>query len=259
MVASSHCSRCHVDYYHNPDVRILYIQSCDHLVCRPCVDELFRRSRTSQCPSCGLPVRFEEFSEKAFEARRVEDEVSIRRRICEIYCKATEDFATSEDYNRYLEEREDRIYAIVQASSEAEAQRCWREVEDYKVQNVEQIMRAQRLQPRKKFEKVVSIVEEEGLFCSRVNGDWGEGHTPEHPLRVRYRELFEQHKSEGPAVTLDSPVVSPQPMYGQFGQADLTRQRSGGGQVSDLCRRKARQLFFADLSAAAKGLALATA
>ncbi|CAE8636686.1 unnamed protein product [Polarella glacialis] len=196
------CSRCHVDYYHNPEVRVFFSAVCDHRVCERCISRLFR---DKTCPGCGKTVRAEDFSEHPRESREVESEVKVRRQVCDIYCKSEQDFVSAEEWDEYLVMREDIIYVLATPSSQDEVQETWRRIDQYREQNAEQILRAQHLRPRKKLQKLASIMKQEGTFASLVNADWNDRsnlESPVHPFQGQYRRLEE----DLPASPQDSPV-----------------------------------------------------
>lgn len=254
----STCSSCHVDYYHNPDVRIFFAAACDHRVCEPCIARLFQRGRAYPCPACGKSVRAEEFSELPGEARQVESEVKVRRQVLEVYCKTEDDFPNEQEWNEYLMEREDIIYRLVHPSSQEEVQDTRSRIDHYREMNAEQILRAQRLRPRKQFQRIINIIEEEGTFCSHVNTDWRErqqsGSAAGHPFQARYRDLLDNPPEDPLEAKQAEAAVSPfmpQPLHGERGPADLARQQTGGGLQPGLSIRKARHFFLADLAQAA--------
>lgn len=232
------CGACRVDYYHNPEVRVLF-STCDHLVCQPCWKRLFQ-GRKGPCPACGRSLLAADFSEQALESRQVESETQVRRRICEIYCKLRQHFASEEEYNDYLEEREDIIYALAHPASQDAAGEVWRRVERYSAANAEQILAEEAMRPRRKAQKILGIIEEEGDFCRRVNADWSQRdlrsmdtnevlaatlHGGEalaaaapaaapgaaHPFRERYRSLLSSIQS-GPGATAGSTAGAMQPL-----------------------------------------------
>jgi len=250
------CCACHVDYYYNPDIRVFFSGICDHRVCEPCITRLFQRGRTYPCPACGQSIRAEDFASEPREAKRVDSEVRIRRQICDIFCKSQDDFLSAAEYNEYLVQREDIIFRLVNPSSDEEVKDTWRHIEQYREQNAEQILRVQRLQPRQKFQKILRIIEDEGVFCSAVNREWGEvGNCPDvHPFQERYRSLLSHppdDEREALAAAQMSPFI-PQPLLGEHGPADKTRQMSGGGQSPNSSVKKARHFFFSDLRAASR-------
>ncbi|GBG68488.1 hypothetical protein CBR_g3032 [Chara braunii] len=67
-------------------------------------------------------------------------EVIVRKRIVEIYNKQQEDFGTLREYNDYLEEVEDIIFALVEGH-DVEAVEA--KIAKYKEENYEQIVMAQ--------------------------------------------------------------------------------------------------------------------
>eukprot|EP00747_Dinoflagellata_sp_TGD_P188286 gnl/TRDRNA2_/TRDRNA2_47074_c0_seq1.p1 gnl/TRDRNA2_/TRDRNA2_47074_c0~~gnl/TRDRNA2_/TRDRNA2_47074_c0_seq1.p1 ORF type:complete len:270 (+),score=55.34 gnl/TRDRNA2_/TRDRNA2_47074_c0_seq1:53-862(+) len=257
------CSACHVDYYHNADIRMLCTIVCDHRVCEPCVMRLFQHGRQYPCPACGKHLRAEDFSEQTLEDRRVCTETRIRREIGDIYSKTREDFPSTVDYDSFLEERENVMHRLVNPTSQEEVQDLWKRIDVYKEQNAEQILRERGLQPRKKLHRVQNIIDEEGLFSSHVNAEWVDRDDMEHPFQARYRRLLEaaspQRCRKGSGDGAQASPLVPQPLAGvdpgaaevspsPFSKpADKARQMSAGGQSPDLCLKKARHFFLADL------------
>eukprot|EP00929_Paragymnodinium_shiwhaense_P078137 TRINITY_DN4043_c2_g1_i1.p1 TRINITY_DN4043_c2_g1~~TRINITY_DN4043_c2_g1_i1.p1 ORF type:complete len:294 (+),score=71.87 TRINITY_DN4043_c2_g1_i1:143-1024(+) len=278
------CSACNADFYHNPQVRTLFSAVCDHRLCEPCWKRLFQRGKAYSCPGCGLRLRAEDWSEQPREAKQLESETQIRRRICEIYCKGEQDFASSDEFNDYLEMREDIVFRLANPASKAEERETWQMVEKYQEENAALILQAKELLQRRKAQKVHDIIATEGTFFCSVNSEWGERErgpseatpmdvreaaTPQkfqHPFQVRYRDLLllsEEGPNSGGAGLLQTPsrdrgYGAPQPMTGGafspvspgYIQKDPVRHANGGGQVPGADRRKARHYFFADLAAA---------
>lgn len=248
------CSSCHVDYYNNPDVRVYFSGVCDHRVCEPCITRLFIHGRVYPCPTCGTSLRAEDFSDQPKESRLVESEVKIRRQISGIYCKAEAEFSCREDWNEYLQLREDIVFKLAHPSSQEEAKETWRQIDVYREANEEQIFREQRLRPRRKFQKVTDIIAAEGCFAGLVNSDCGKGLRPDcilHPFQERYRDILEHPPEDHmQAQPVDTSPFAPQPLFGGHVAGDRTRHRSGGGQPEDAAMKKARHFFFAELVAA---------
>jgi len=208
-------------------------------------------------------MRAEDFSEQPREVRHFESELKVRRQIFEIYCKTEEDFLSAEEYNEYLMQKEDTIFKLVNASSQEEVQETWRHIDRYRELNAEQILRVQRMQPRKKFQKILNIIEDEGSFSHRVNKDWGESglDATTHSFQARYRSLLQNPPEDfhEPSLDMDNASpVAPQPLLGEHRPADVARQMNGGGQAPDACSKKARHFFFADLSSATSMLVSTT-
>lgn len=256
------CTACHVDYYYNPDIRVLFSLLCDHRVCEPCIKRLFQRG-PYKCPACDRQLRASDFAHEAREARQVDSEVKVRRQVCEAYCKTAEDFATAEEYDEYLGLREDMIYRLVNSSSQDEIQEIWRQIDQYREQNAEHISRTQRNAPRKRFQKIKSIIEKEGEFYKSVNSEWGDAASRgvvAHPLQMRHQDLFSRPPEDTKEAMQSPPPSSPtpQPMNGQA-CADVSRQMSGGGYSRDVCSNKARHFFFADLSVGSRHMQMSAA
>lgn len=87
--------------------------------CESCIDRLFTLG-PEPCPQCGKVLRKVNFAHQTFEDLKVEKEISVRRRINEmwvIFCskapltgsynKREGDFPTQRAYDDYLQEVED--------------------------------------------------------------------------------------------------------------------------------------------------------
>jgi len=242
------CMACHSDYTHTPDVRVFFSTLCDHRVCEPCIARLYDPG-PYKCPSCHRMLSARDFSREPLEAREVDTEVKVRRQLAEIFCKTEEDFVSNDEYNDYLMEREDIVDRLVNSASQDEAQETWREIEKYRQQHAEQIQRIQRLAPKRKFQKILKIIEEEGSFFTTVNADGGDAAT-EHPLVARHQSLFSNpppDRSRTPSPvgdrtpTRDTGLGSPAPLR------RAEQHMSGGGYPRDACMQKARHFFFTDL------------
>ncbi|CAJ1350423.1 unnamed protein product, partial [Effrenium voratum] len=239
------CSRCHVDGYRNPEVRISS-GLCGCSLCGRCLIGLKKT-----CPGCGRPARTDDFSEGPRESREVDREMKVRRQIKEIYCKEQRDFSNSEEWDEYLMLREDIIYKLVNSSKE-EVLETWRQVDRYKAQHLAEIRQKQTARPKEVLEKVAAVITAEGDFAGRVNANWAEAKF-QHPLQDQYNSLLKE-LPQSPGHILgaggDSPMA-PQPLLGdgrggETGDAAL-RLRSGGGQL-DVGLQKARYFFFSDLA-----------
>uniref|UniRef100_A0A7S2P6N6 MAT1 centre domain-containing protein n=1 Tax=Zooxanthella nutricula TaxID=1333877 RepID=A0A7S2P6N6_9DINO len=249
-------------------MRMFYSKVCDHRVCESCLTRFFNPG-PAYCPGCPVTsqrqlLSAQDFCQEPPEARQVDSEVKVRRQVSEIFCKTREDFELSEDWNDYLMQREDMIYRLVNPTSQEEVQETWRQIDQYQAQNAEQIRREQRLAPRKKFQKILRIIEEEGSFHSGVNADWGEAPgAAVHPFVVQYQSLLtcppEDARSRTPSAER-SPAhareTSPgSPVPGKT----LAGHMSGGGHSPEACVKKARHFFFADLVAATSAASSAPA
>lgn len=254
------CSACNVDFYHNAEVRTLFSQVCDHRICEPCWRRLFHRGSAYSCPSCDARLRAEEWSELPREAKQLETETQIRRRIYEIYCKSEKDFPSSMEFDDYLEEREDIIQRLTNPASKKDAADAWQLVERCQLANAAEILQAKGEVQRKRAQKIHDIIAQEGTFCCSVNAEWtererapttaasaaesGVSHsTPqkkhEHPFQVRYRDLLllsdEGASTGGQGTTSDgwdhgTPYGAPQPMIGSGGFGYLSPMSPGCNQ-----------------------------
>lgn len=242
------CSACHVDYYYNPNIRILFSAICDHRVCESCVKRLFQRG-PYKCPACDRQLRASDFNQEAKEARQVDSEVKVRRQIRDIFCKSADDFENAEQWDDYLCMREDIIYRLVNAPSQDEVQQTWKEIEEYREKHAEQIRREQRMAPRRKFRKLTAIIKEEGAFFGNINAEVNDQGPVPIPLQVRHRE-FLARPLDDPEGGKKTPPMSPVPVPMGGKPKDLPRHKSAGGYSDETCVNKARHFFFADLALA---------
>lgn len=212
-------------------------------------------------------MKAEDFFDRPREARDVDSEAKVRRQIQEIYCKLRQDFENPEQFNDYLEMREDIIYKLTNPTSREAEQEVRRQLDKYQTMNAEQIMREQSLQPRKKAQRVMDVIEAEGSFANAVNGDWAaaavssacSGPPMQHAFKTRYRDLLllGDTKAKRVAEPASPPArAAPQPMLEcpcspDQQPKDPKRHALGGGQSQGLASKKARFYFFADLAAAA--------
>lgn len=179
----------------------------------------------------------------------MDSEVEVRRKINDIFCKQEGDFATAEEYDYYLVQREDIILKLG-SSPRVEVEATWKEIDRYRQQNAEQILRVQRGQPRRKFQKISRIIEVEGSFSSRVNGEWCEATArcepdcgvagdafgsdcgavggasskgPQHSFEALYRDVLANppaacvHEvAPADADVPRSPCAPPRPLFGEY-------------------------------------------
>jgi CDK-activating kinase assembly factor MAT1 len=91
---------------------------CGHMFCNGCIDrELVRRFF---CPICKTVVKKGTLKIESLDRVQCDKDTSWRRKILAVYNKTEKDFASLLDYNNYLEEVEDKIYAIVNEEPAAE-------------------------------------------------------------------------------------------------------------------------------------------
>jgi len=251
------CSACRVDYFHEPNVRVLFSVVCDHRVCEPCVKRLYKQGRSYPCPACAQHLNFEDFVPESREFRSSVAETEVRKRICGIFCKTKSDFPDPSTFDDYLEEREDMIFRLTNPSFPEEPTGVWKQVEVYRQQHAEHILRCEGQRQRKFAQKVRGIILEEGTFSERVNADWGQTVAGQvvHPLEEKYRDLLAAQPAGSPSSASPSPLaaLAPQPLAaGGNTTTDRGRWKSGGGYAVDTCRKKARHFFFVDVAIAAK-------
>jgi len=233
-------------------VRMFFSSVCGHCVCELCIARLFQHGRAHPCPSCGCSTLAEDFSDQPREKRKASSEAKVRRQVCDIFCKDEDDFPSLTEYNDYLEQKENIICSLENPSSQEEVQETWRCIDQYREQNAEQILCAQNLQPRKKLQKILSIINEEGPFCTAGSPDWGDRQGQSilaQPFQERYQDFPASSPSNAGHAFIPSPF-SPGSVFDENGPVDKTSHMSGGGQCPDICLKKARHFFFADLVSA---------
>lgn len=93
---------------------------CGHMFCSACVERELVRRREFPCPVCKTAVKRVNLKKQSLDSVQCEKDTNWRKRILSVYNKTEKDFPTLLEYNNYLEEVEDRIYAIVNEEPEAE-------------------------------------------------------------------------------------------------------------------------------------------
>lgn len=88
--------------------------------CNACLDRELVRRREFPCPICGTAVKRVTLTNRTLDDVVCEKDTSWRRRVLKVFNKTEKDFAALLDYNNYLEQVEDMIYAIVNEEPEAE-------------------------------------------------------------------------------------------------------------------------------------------
>lgn len=88
--------------------------------CNSCIERELVRKREFPCPICGTPVKRVTLDQRSLDAVVCAKDTSWRERIMGVYNKTETDFVSLREYNDYLEQVEDMIYAIVNEQAEAE-------------------------------------------------------------------------------------------------------------------------------------------
>jgi CDK-activating kinase assembly factor MAT1 len=88
--------------------------------CTTCVEREFTRRKEFPCPICETTVKKVTLSTRTLDDVQCEKDTSWRRRVTKVFNKVETDFASLLEYNNYLEEVEDIIFAIVNEEPNAE-------------------------------------------------------------------------------------------------------------------------------------------
>lgn len=111
---------------------------CGHQFCNSCLDREFVRKREFQCPICKTAVKRVNLTSRSLDHVQCEKDTSWRRRIINVYNKSEDDFSSLLEYNNYLEEVEDMIYAIV--NEEPAAEEIKLKIKEYEQEHKAQIV-----------------------------------------------------------------------------------------------------------------------
>mmetsp|Transcript_7520 Transcript_7520/g.9820 ORF Transcript_7520/g.9820 Transcript_7520/m.9820 type:complete len:292 (+) Transcript_7520:56-931(+) len=111
---------------------------CGHQFCNSCLDRELVRRREFPCPICKTAVKRVNLTSRSLDHVQCEKDTSWRRRIISVYNKTETDFPFLNEYNNYLEEVEDMIYAIV--NEEPAAEEIKAKVKEYEQENKAQIV-----------------------------------------------------------------------------------------------------------------------
>lgn len=124
------CPICRSSSYLNPEMRFLVNPECYHKMCESCVDRIFSGG-PSPCPfrGCGKILRKSRFKRQVFDDLKVEREVDVRQRICRVFNRPEDSFASEREYNDYLEKIEDLVFRIAGGGRDAED--AEKEVQEY--------------------------------------------------------------------------------------------------------------------------------
>ncbi|GFH45119.1 CDK-activating kinase assembly factor MAT1 [Chaetoceros tenuissimus] len=110
---------------------------CGHQFCMSCVDRELSRRKVFPCPICETLVKRVTLSTRSLDDIQCEKDTSWRRRVTKVYNKTQKDFKTLLEYNNYLEEVEDIIWAIV--NEEPNAEEMKNRVKRYEIENKAEI------------------------------------------------------------------------------------------------------------------------
>lgn len=110
---------------------------CGHQFCMSCVDRELSRRKVFPCPICETLVKRVTLSTRSLDDIQCEKDTSWRRRVTKVYNKTQKDFKNLLEYNNYLEEVEDIIWAIV--NEEPNAEEMKNRVKRYEIENKAEI------------------------------------------------------------------------------------------------------------------------
>ncbi|ORY57897.1 CDK-activating kinase assembly factor MAT1-domain-containing protein [Pseudomassariella vexata] len=133
------CPVCKRVRYLNTDMRFLINPECYHPMCSNCVTNIFKTG-PAQCPyaTCNQTLRFKGFRESFFSDLGTEREVDLRRRVEAVFNMTQDDFETLRDWNNYLQDKEDLIFALVYGDDD-ERRKADDEVLAYELKNKAEI------------------------------------------------------------------------------------------------------------------------
>ena len=105
---NSSCIVCKNDKYLNPNLKFKLSEVCFHSMCVDCIDRIF--TVPSPCPICKILIRKQSFIFQTFQDLSVEKEIIKRRKISKIYNLQQNDFVNLNEFNKYLQEKEDLVF-----------------------------------------------------------------------------------------------------------------------------------------------------
>jgi CDK-activating kinase assembly factor MAT1 len=156
-LAEEYCPVCKSSRYLNPSIKFLIEPTCYHKMCASCVDRLFG-SGPNTCPvaGCNARLRAQRFRQQTFEDVGVEREVDVRRRVGRVFNRREEEFASTREWDDYLEMVETTTFELVggdEAARKAAEARC----RGYEAENAAGIRRNAE---REKVEAMAFLVRE---------------------------------------------------------------------------------------------------
>ena len=136
---SALCCSCHADRFINPEIELL-MSTCFHLMCTKCIDRIFVVGRQTQCPQCHQVIKKHLFQLQLFEDISIEKDLKIRKRVDSIYNQRQEDFDKLDDFNNYIEHKEELIMNLLAGTEIAKTEK---EIKQYELENREAILNNQ--------------------------------------------------------------------------------------------------------------------
>jgi len=112
---------------------------CGHAFCFTCVERELSRRKTFPCPICQtIQVKRTTLSSRTLDDVLCEKDTGWRRRILKVFNKVQADFDSLLEFNNYLEQVEDMIFAIV--NEEPHAEEIKAKIKKYEEENKKQIV-----------------------------------------------------------------------------------------------------------------------
>lgn len=100
------------------EIVFMVSEKCGHTMCYPCFNEIYKKEVSTdfkhKCflAKCEIQMHKKDYQKYEPIERLVLKDNERRKLIKRIYNKTRKDFASEDDYNDYLEEIEDKIFAL---------------------------------------------------------------------------------------------------------------------------------------------------
>ena len=145
----------------------------------------FNFGKVFTCPTCDTPVRREKLSNRTLDDIQCERDSGWRKKVLKVYNKVQTDFDDLLEYNNYLEEVEDIIFAIV--NEEPNAEECIAKYRKYEEENKNAIV-ARQSQRADEDRTIEARIAAEQRDVERRKRDLIEGEKAVAAAKRRYKQ-----------------------------------------------------------------------
>ena len=246
------CSKCAVVVSAN--ARVLCHPWCGHRACSKCmiVDPDDKHRYT--CPICRKQSHSSEWVDRFEENLQFQKEQTVRHRVTSIMCQRRERFASTPEFNGFLEEREELALALLYGTEE-QKQQTNDKLRRFEIENQQEIVENNNNNEKTDRLRVKEIVEIEGTFYEKVKLNYARGlsYSPStishlaHPLQREFPELFHTESAVEDRTQLVLPslldsTINFDTMQKQHTEKNLLMQ--AGGFKMEPVQTRLRQEFF---------------
>lgn len=209
---------------------------CGHMFCSNCIQRESARGRGGEflCPVCQAPVKKTTLTTRSLDHVQCEKDTTWRRRIMSVYNLTEKDFPSLLEYNNFLEEVEDKIFAII--NEEPEAEEIKKQIKEYELQNRAQIVIRQSRRADEERSIEDRIADEQ-----RLTDESRKAAMEDKRLEVADKKRFKKEQAE--VLLGEREEVSAEARQAQMQgyRSELRRQQQGKKAVANFVSPKVRE------------------